>query len=78
MPLDEDTVQPSASGILHCLRALAEEAAALNLLRTFSAIEEALEMACFESARAAELPEASVRAELLDSLSRTEVRLQRR
>jgi hypothetical protein len=40
---------PSASGILQCLRALAQEAAALNLLHTLSAIEDALEAAARES-----------------------------
>ncbi len=39
----------SAFGILRCLRALAEEAAALNLHRTLSAIEDALEAAAGES-----------------------------
>jgi hypothetical protein len=45
----EDTALASASGILQCLRLLAEEAASLNLLRTLSAIQEALETAAEES-----------------------------
>jgi hypothetical protein len=40
---------PSVSGILNCLKALAEEAAALNLHRTLSAIEDAFEAAATES-----------------------------
>ncbi len=40
---------PSATGILQCLKLLAAEAASLKLLRTLSAIEEALEMAATES-----------------------------
>ena len=40
---------PSVNGILHCLKFLAAEAASLKLLRTLSAIEDALEMAACES-----------------------------
>ena len=40
---------PSVSGILHCLKFLAAEAASLKLLRTLTAIEDALEMAACES-----------------------------
>ena len=40
---------PSATGILQCLKLLAAEAASLKLLRTLSAIEDALEMAASES-----------------------------
>jgi hypothetical protein len=40
---------PSGTGILHCLRALAQEAATLRLLRTLSAIEDAMDMAAFET-----------------------------
>jgi hypothetical protein len=40
---------PSAAGILQCLKLLAAEAASLKLLRTLSAIEDALEMAVNES-----------------------------
>ena len=48
--MDEDCVTyASANGILHCLKFLAQEAASLNLLRTLSAIEDALEMAQCES-----------------------------
>jgi hypothetical protein len=39
---------PSISGILNCLKALAEEAASLNLQRTLSAIEDAFEAAATE------------------------------
>jgi len=39
----------SANGILQCLRALAQEAASLQLFRTLSAIEDALEAAARES-----------------------------
>ncbi len=49
--MDEDGVAcASANGLLHCLRFLAQEAASLNLLRTLTAIEDALETALFESA----------------------------
>ena len=48
--MDEDGVATAtANGLLHCLRFLAQEAASLNLVRTLSAIEEALEVALFES-----------------------------
>ncbi len=40
---------PSATGILQCLKLLAAEAASLKLVRTLSAIEDALEMAASES-----------------------------
>jgi hypothetical protein len=47
---DADQVMPpSASGILQCLRALAQEAAMLNLKRTLSAIEVAMDVAVVES-----------------------------
>jgi hypothetical protein len=42
-------MSPSATGILQCLRALAQEAASLQLFRTLSAIEDALEAAARES-----------------------------
>jgi len=45
----DSTLSPSAAGILNCLKALAQEAASLNLLRTLSAIEDALEAASRES-----------------------------
>jgi hypothetical protein len=45
----DDTALASASGILQCLRLLAEEAATLNLHRTLSAIQDALETAAEES-----------------------------
>ena len=44
--------EPSADGILHCLRLLADEAAHLKLNGTFSAIEAALAMIAVESGRA--------------------------
>ena len=52
--MDEDGVAyvnagASANGLLHCLRFLAQEAASLNLRRTLTAIEDALETALFES-----------------------------
>ncbi len=46
---DDFSAEPSASGILHCLSLLAQEAAALNLPGTFSAIEAALATAARES-----------------------------
>jgi hypothetical protein len=45
----DENILASASGILQCLRLLAEEAATLNLHRTLSAIQEALETATEES-----------------------------
>jgi hypothetical protein len=46
---NESALSASATGILQCLKLLAAEAASLKLLRTLSAIEEALEMAASES-----------------------------
>lgn len=46
---NESALGASATGILQCLKLLAAEAASLKLLRTLSAIEEALEMAASES-----------------------------
>ena len=40
---DDDTVSATAQGLVQCLRMLAGEAASLNLLQTFAALEEALE-----------------------------------
>jgi hypothetical protein len=40
---------PSATGLMQCLRLLAQEAAALNLVRTLSAIEDAMDTAAYES-----------------------------
>ena len=45
----EVALAPSATGILQCLKLLAAEAASLKLLRTLSAIEDALETAVTES-----------------------------
>lgn len=39
----EQTCLATASGIMHCLRMLADEAASLNLSRTLVAIHEALQ-----------------------------------
>ncbi len=51
---------PSINGILHCLKFLAAEAASLKLLRTLSAIEDALEMAeCESGADSGEEPHAA-------------------
>ena len=49
--LNDNDLAPAASanGILQCLKFLAAEAASLKLLRTLSAIEDALEMAACES-----------------------------
>lgn len=49
MLTEEEPLQASADGILHCLRLLAEEAATLNLRRTLCAIQDALETAMSES-----------------------------
>ena len=47
---NNDSAAPaSATGILNCLKLLAQEAASLNLTRTLTAIEDALEMAASES-----------------------------
>jgi len=47
---DEDLdMQASAFGIVQCLRSLASEASSLHMLRTLSAIEDALEAAASES-----------------------------
>jgi hypothetical protein len=47
--ISDETAVASASGILQCLRLLAEEAATLNMHRTLSAIQDALETAAEES-----------------------------
>jgi hypothetical protein len=49
-PMDDSEfeMQASASGILRCLRSLAEEASSLHMYRTLSAIENALEAAACE------------------------------
>jgi hypothetical protein len=49
MDYDDDAVPANANGISQCLRMLAEEAAALRLTRTLSAIKNALEIAKAES-----------------------------
>ncbi len=45
--MDADTISelPTTEGLLLCLRALAEEAACLNLRQTYSAIERAMRLA---------------------------------
>ena len=40
---DDDAVAATAQGLIQCLRMLTGEAASLNLLQTFAALEEALE-----------------------------------
>jgi hypothetical protein len=49
--MDEEDrgLSPSVNGILNCLKALAEEAASLNMRRTLLAIEDAFEAAAIES-----------------------------
>lgn len=42
-----DDVDPTAQGLLRCLQALADEAAILNLARTFAALQKAV-AACAE------------------------------
>lgn len=54
-PVDSDASLPSASGILDCLRMLAQEAAELDLAATLSAIEQAMN-ACRLEAPASILP----------------------
>ncbi len=49
MDENELGLTPTVNGILHCLKFLAAEAASLKLLRTLTAIEDALEMAACES-----------------------------
>ncbi|HTR16866.1 MAG TPA: hypothetical protein VMI52_07525 [Acetobacteraceae bacterium] len=49
MDYEDDAVPANANGISQCLRMLAEEAAALRLTRTLSAIKDALEIAKAES-----------------------------
>jgi hypothetical protein len=47
---DDDLVMsPSAFGLLRCLRALAQEASSLQMYRTLSALEDAMEAAASES-----------------------------
>ncbi len=54
-PADSDAAAPSASGILDCLRMLAQEAAELDLAATSSAIQQAMN-ACRLEATAVALP----------------------
>jgi hypothetical protein len=56
MNLEDEAFSASASGILQCLRLLAEEAATLNLKRTLSAIQDALETVADESGAEEEAP----------------------
>jgi hypothetical protein len=51
--MDEDdlcasTCEADATGILHCLRMLAEEAASLRLTRTLAALRQALDVCAAE------------------------------
>lgn len=39
---DDDTLAASIQGLARCLRMLTEEAASLNLLQTFAALQDAL------------------------------------
>jgi hypothetical protein len=56
MMLDDEAVSASATGILQCLRLLAEEAAVLNLQRTLLAIQDALEAVADETGEVHEEP----------------------
>jgi hypothetical protein len=49
MPTPTSDFSPSVNGLLRCLSLLAQEAATLKLLRTLSAIEEAMDTAACES-----------------------------
>ena len=40
--VDDDTMAATAQGLARCLRMLTEEAASLNLLGTFAALQDAL------------------------------------
>lgn len=42
MAEDDNSVYASAQGLARCLRMLTEEAASLNLLKTFAALRDAL------------------------------------
>jgi hypothetical protein len=51
--MDEDDLcssacEADATGILHCLRMLAEEAASLRLMRTLAALRQALDVCAAE------------------------------
>lgn len=48
---DDDTVAATAQGLVHCLQMLTGEAASLNLIRTFKALEDALVVCQSEMAR---------------------------
>ena len=50
---DDSPTSLDADAILHCLKFLAKQAASLSLLRTCSAIENALEAATLEGSIAA-------------------------
>ena len=65
MILDDEAVSASADGILQCLRLLAEEAATLNLQRTLSAIQDALETVAEETRVETEAPPCMFEARLL-------------
>lgn len=48
---DDDTIDPNATGILLCLRQLAEEAATLQLTSSLAAIKQALAVLRAESGK---------------------------
>ena len=48
MDVESGAESPTTEGLLLCLRALAEEAATLNLRQTYSAIERAMRLAATE------------------------------
>ena len=52
-PADRDAGAPTASGILGCLRMLAQEAAQLDLAATSSAIRQAMDACRLEAIAAA-------------------------
>ena len=57
---DENALLASASGIMHCLRLLADEAAVLRLSGAVSAIEEAMQTVALESGADAFKPFADI------------------
>jgi hypothetical protein len=50
---DDDRIsdQATATGILHCLRMLADEAASLHMTRTLAALQEAIQTCAAERSR---------------------------
>ncbi|GAC1346052.1 MAG: hypothetical protein NVSMB18_27190 [Acetobacteraceae bacterium] len=45
----DDDFNPTAEGLVQCLRALCEEAAYLSLTRTFAALQDAVATCCAEA-----------------------------